>query len=393
MSKPELDDLINQSKNESSTRKKWSQPEIYDCSKLNDQVSLEQALRDGRVRSVVDQIGSIAVEIFEMDYPDLTNNDASKKEFVNDIESAGNEYGRWVLFPWSSELVRFPDPNKYMNLRTYRYRDLITAEEQAKLSMSRAAIFGMSVGGNLAISLVRNGMVGAIALGDYDYPSVSNIGRANINLADLGTSKVDIVAKNISYIDPFLQQKHFSDGFEPSMLQELSEFNPHVVADEIDHMPSSARIRSFCRDSGSAYINVSDVHDRAVLEVCRHDLGKSPLYAGRINDDVADKLTSGRMSEADESDIFARTVGLTNLTPRLIESSVRVGEDLNGIPQLGSTALIAAGFATMAYREIILGKNTINTGVASLKPDKVLGIKPKLSDVTRAFVAYKEYTK
>jgi hypothetical protein len=78
------------------------------------------------------------------------------------------------------------------------------------------------------------------------------------------------------------------------------------------------------------------------------------------------------MPESDQQDVFARTIGYAHLTPPLIESTLQIGTEVAGIPQKGSTALVAAGVATAACREILLG-NKLDTGRYPVKIGRALG--------------------
>ena len=140
-----------------------------------------------------------------------------------------------------------------------------------------------------------------------------------------------------------------------------------MIIDEVDDMVASALLRKLARKLKVPYISAADVGDRAVLEVCRHDLSdKAPLYAGHVGDKVADRLVSGRMTEIEKMLVFARSIGFRRLSPELIESAVQVGETLSGLPQLGRTAMMSAALATGAIHHIILG-NDVGTGIYTMK--------------------------
>ncbi len=337
---------------------RWSQPEVFDRSCEESAKALDRALLGGRVLNAYNPIDVIADGLFELNHPGLIDDENSRQNYIQNERFQNSEYGRWVLYPWSSDLLRFPDPQDYHELRTYRFQELITREEIAKLQMGRVAVIGMSLGGNVAASLARNGVGGELFMSDLASPSVANLGRAEMDVRDLIHDKVSAVAKRISYIDPFMRQKHEINGITPETIDSLRSFRPDVVVDEVDDMKTSALIRMFCREEGTAYVTVSDVHDAAVLEVCRHDLSNStPIYAKGVKDDIATQLLANQVSPRGETDIFAKSVGYTNLTPRLVDSGLEVGSTLAGLPQLGNTALGAAGVAVAAVRDIILERN------------------------------------
>lgn len=340
----------------------WSQPEIFDRNHEDSALALDEALLSGRVAKAHNSIEIIANGLFELNHPDLIDDSDRRKSYVESETFQGGAYGRWVLFPWSSDLVRFPDPDDYHELRTYRFRELISREEIMQMRMGRVAVIGMSLGGNVAVSLARNSVGGELFMSDLATPGVANLGRAEMDMRDMPYSKVDAIAKRVSYIDPFIHQEHAHEGITPETVDRLKEFHPDVLVDEVDDMRSSALIRKFCAEESIPYVTVSDVHDTVVLEVCRHDLSdKTPLYAKGVKGGVVDQLLSGQASSEDETEIFAKSVGYVNLTPRLVSSGLKIGSTLAGIPQLGTTAVSAAGVATAAVRDIMLGRE-LNTG-------------------------------
>ncbi len=330
--------------------------EILDLKNVPDQRRLEELHESGRIKEVINPIATIALSLFEAYHPEYKGDVGKTEEYINDRRFSGYEYGKWVFYQ-NGDLVRFPEPEEYRFVRTSRYRDLITEEEQNKLNMGRAAVFGMSVGGNIVGALVRSGLVSAIAIGDMDEVSIANIGRTQFNMDDVGASKVDVVAKTIGRIDPFVEQRHFREGFNKSMAQELKEFSPQVLIDEVDDMVASAEMRIFCRENSLPYVTASDVDRSPVIEICRHDLAPTGLYARGVKDDFAERLMSGSMTEAEHTAAFAKTIGALNLTPKLVESSLQIGETIAGFPQLHSTSIKSAGEVEDVVRNIMLGKN------------------------------------
>lgn len=377
---------------ETSCGTEWEEPIVYDIENTNDYNRLDDELIHGRIGRVYNGIETIANDLFDLRYPSLIDNDDARREFVESDKFRDNLYGRWVMFPWSGDLVRYPEPDDYHDIRTYRYRNLITKAEQDKLRVARVALFGMSVGGNIAINLARNGIGEEIIIGDMARPKVSGIGRSEVDMRDVVNSKIDAVAKRISYIDPFLKQTHFSSGLNEETLELIKDQNVSILGDEVDDMRSSALMRKFAKGESLPYVTVSDVHDRAVLEVVRHDMSDSlPLYVGGVKDDAAEDLIDNKLADNKRDDVFARSVGYRNLTPRIIESSLEIGRTVAGIPQLGSTALGAAGVAVAAYRDIILGRD-LKTGIY-VAPISRASKSTKVSDWVGAASKYYKHTR
>ncbi|MGI6612012.1 MAG: ThiF family adenylyltransferase [Candidatus Nanosyncoccaceae bacterium] len=377
----ELDAMIKKSAEETRARWPWREPEVFNYNSTKDQVRMANLLNSKEVRDTFDPIEGIAESEFELLYPELIDKPKEREEYVASVLEQGNEYGEWVFN--QGFLIRYPDRNRYRDLRTYRYRNLITKEEQERLNQSQAAVFGLSVGGNIAVALARNGIGRALALGDFDVMDISGLGRTVADIRDVGFSKLDVVAKQVSMLDPFIEQKHFREGFRENIKDELVEFGPDVIFDEIDSMPTSAVIRVFCRELKIPYLTAADVGVRPTLEV-RYNWDNKKLYAGMVSDRDAEKMMSGEASDEEQAIIFAKSVGIANMlaTPRLIESYSKIGEELAGVSQLGSTALMTAGFSVQACVDILLGNNP-REGLTALKPDVALKTKPSILETVR----------
>lgn len=379
---PELDALIKKSAEETEVRLPWEEPEIFQYNSTKDQVRMVELYNSGRVRNTFRPLRRIAESEFELFHPELMHKSKEREEYIASVLEQGNEYGEWVFN--QGELIQYPDRDTYRKLRTYRYRNLINAIEQERLNQARPAVFGLSVGGNIAVALVRNGIGEAVALGDFDTVDVAGIGRNVADVRDVGVSKIDTVAKQISILDPFIEQRHFRGGFYEDMEGELAEYRPDAIFDEIDDVVGSVAIRAFCRRLNTQYLTAADMGDRAILESVRHNLGHRKLYAGMVSDKDIKKLVSGEASDGEQAIIFAKSLGISNLaaTPRLIESYAKLGEEVSGVPQLGSTALMATGLAVMAYRDTLLDKKS-KEGIVTLKPDVLMRTKPSLPKIIK----------
>lgn len=372
---------------------KWEQPLIFDLTKDEDEYKVEDMIKNKEIVSVLDPIEVILNDLFETKFPSLKNNDEKRKEFINSQFRKGDKFGKWVFFPWSKELIRYPNEEDYREIRTFRYRDFVSKEEQIKLNNVSYAIFGMSIGSNVALSLIRNGIGNKILLCDFDVPSIANMGRAEFNINDLGVTKVDVIAKKISILDPFVKQVHIKEPYCDKSNPILDDFNPDFIFDEIDNMRASAQLRLYARNKKKVYLNCSDVHNNVSMEVIRHDLGRNDLYASSLKDKDAFKVINGELNEKEQEVLFAKTIGISILTPQLVNScTYGYGKTNCGIPQLGSTAVVSGGFSAVTLRHIILG-DKIKTGVYNIKMSKALKQRNKISEWIDTYKKYKAYLK
>lgn len=354
---------------ENISKNNWQKPLYFDLRNNEDINKLLELFKNKAVSNVVNPIDAIKEDLTMF----LNNTDKEKfHEHFNNINLFnGLEYGTWVYFPWNKNLIRYPMGEDYRNLKTYRYRNLIKKEQQHLLNKKRICVFGMSVGSNVALSIVRNGIGEAIAIGDFDMPSVTNMGRIELLMEDLPYSKLDGVAKKISQIDPFIEQKHFPLGFQDEIIPELLAFKPDVIIDEIDDMEASYRIRSLCKKHKILYLSVTEIHDNLALEVIRFDADtNAPLYVISPSEKDIDILKSKKASKLMQFGIEAILVGIDNWTPEIMNSILNEKGELGGVPQLGSATIACAGLITTAVRRIFLGEN-ISTKLYSIQMGEV----------------------
>src|SRR5258708_27528147 len=81
-----------------------------------------------------------------------------------------DRYGNWVLFPWSGRLVHALPEDEYVELRTSRNRNKISAAEQQALSRLTVGVAGLSVGQATAVTLALEGVGGTMRLAHLDTP-------------------------------------------------------------------------------------------------------------------------------------------------------------------------------------------------------------------------------
>lgn len=389
----ELESRLIQEANESSQKKRWQSPTIFNLSEGADREHLSELMNSGEVRDVFDASSSIAEDIFLMNHPDQKSNESEKQRYISQFVEQGidNPLLRRVYYPWDSSLVTFPDESLYRELKTFRYRNLITDEEQQKINMGRIAICGLSVGSHIALALAENGIGNAMALYDFDDVSVPNLGRMHATMSDVGRNKADVAAMAVHKIDPYISLTVGRQGFSDNTSDELDDFNPTVVFDEVDHMPTAAKIRRYAQSRRRALLSVSDVDTNAVLDIRRHDTQAVKNFSGWISDEVTEAMAKGELSDSEQDMVFVKSVGVDKLSFRLLQSVVEIDKSLGGIPQIGSTALVGAGLAAQATREILTGSRLPDSGMYTIRGGRVLKLKTKadLSEIRSTLVKFK----
>lgn len=349
-----MDELL-QGSTEQTTE--WSTPEIFDMSEPVDQVVLRRRFAESKVAGTVDSVSAIANELYELQNPDKQADTERRATFVSTITEQGAAYGKWVLFPWSNKLVRYPEREMHRELRTSRFKNLVTDEEQDKLYDATVAAFGLSVGSSVVEGLVSAGVGGRIIMGDPDRIAPTNLGRIRASFLDVGARKLDVMAKKISEADPYLEQVHFPEGFTQECLGELALLGPDVLFDEVDNFAAKAQMRRFAREQRIPLIMATDVGDRSLVDVERYDLEDAQPFHGRLTEQEVEDLAEGRVSRQEMGNMTVRVVGMENISQRTLQSFMEAGKTLPGIPQLGTTASIGGNLATIAARQIILGRD------------------------------------
>lgn len=292
------------------------------------------------------------------------------EEIREELEDASHE-GVWVHFPWSNTLVRYPDRDAHFHLRTYRNRDLITPEEQQKLRTARIAVFGLSVGSNIVDQFAQIGLGGAFLISDYDRLSPTNLNRLRATMSSVGMTKVDILARKLSEVDPWIEQVHLPDGFDENTEAVLNEFKPDILIEEVDDLPAKAKLRLWAAKTGTPLLMAGDYGEKSVLDVERHDLATVRPFNGQLSTATFERLLTGDIDDAEARQMLIKLVGVRNISVRLLRSGLNLDGELAGTPQLGSTASAGATLASVAARAILTGE-PLKSGRYSNSPRRQL---------------------
>lgn len=356
----------------------WSQPDEFDLSSWADRHEVDRRIDKGDIKGVEDKVSVVADDLFDMRNPSQTSDGEARSEFVEDILMQEEKYGHWFHFRWRDTLVRFPYKEDYQDLRTYRNKHLVTEEEQARLLGSRAAVFGLSVGSNVVEQLVYSGIGGEIQIGDFDVLTPTNLNRIKASMTDVGEKKLDIVAKKVSELDPYIRQVHYDEGLTTDVLDQMVEHKPDVIFDEIDDLAMKAALRVFARRNNIPIIMATDIGDTSLIDVERHDIEDVKPFLGRVSEEQLQKILDGEMSQEERQKIMIKIVGLSNITPRILESAMSIDKTLGGLPQLGATASEGGALSSVAARELLIG-NKLETGRYKVSMRRSLGLQHQVS--------------
>lgn len=263
----------------------------------------------------------------------------------------------YVYYPWNHTLVKTVKKKDYLELKTNRNRDLITAEEQEILRNARIGVFGMSVGSNVAFVLTQAGISNEITIADFDELDTTNLNRILAGVHQIGVPKVDVAARRIYEDNPFAKVNVMPNGIDKEKLEKLLKNKKlDLLVDEVDDILFKIQLRMLAQKYKLPVVMVTDNGDGVVLHIERYDLahkkifGKEKKYFESL---IKAGLSKPKIAEMIVSDIVG---GIDKVDKRMHQSIPKViQKELVSWPQLGSAALLAGVVATFAIKQIILG--------------------------------------
>lgn len=268
-------------------------------------------------------------------------------------------YGSWVYYPWSHRLVHLLPQAEFIEVRTNRNLHKITVRERDLLSEKRIGIIGLSVGQSVALTMALERMAGELVIADYDTLDLSNLNRIRAGVHQLGVSKVEIVAREIAEIDPYLKVTCFTEGITTDNIDAFfSQPRPlDLLVDECDSLNIKIEARRKARKMGIPVL--MDTSDRGMLDVERYEIEPSrKLFHGLLGE-MEDAKFDGITPEQRLA-ILARVVGVDSVSSRLKASVLEMGFTTRAWPQLASAVALGGAVVTDAARRILLGECVVS---------------------------------
>lgn len=333
---------------------------------------LEMLLAGNSNITVIDPVRGYANEMFELDHPDLARDSESRADYVEGVVSEGVSFGTWFYTEWDGKLTRYADKDDHYRLLTARRHPLRTPEEQIRVRGSANAVIGLSVGSNIALELVQEGIGETIVTGEMDRISPTNLNRMRASVKNVGTEKIIHIARTISEINPYLQQIHYKNGVSSDNLPEIMSLvsgGGGVVFEEIDNLPMKAAVRQAASAARVPLLMVTDAGDYSAVDIERHDIDTSPrFFDGRVDDETTKRLLDGQVRPDELMEIKIAMAGEEIISERLLAGALMASEgQLAGIPQLGSTARLGAALG-VKYAEAIMVGEDVPSGQYLSKP-------------------------
>ncbi|MGV0814164.1 Rv1355c family protein [Mycolicibacterium boenickei] len=328
---------IGREDNENSELSELNDPDQHRAIFIEDADTLDRLRQDPRI-SVVDQ---------------CREQQSALGTLVPAVEAElRDEPARWAYYPWRRSLVHILGPAAFRRLRLDRNRNLISAEEQGRLSRLRIGVIGLSVGHAIAYNLATEGLCGELRLTDFDELELANLNRVPGTVFDLGLNKAVVAARRIAEIDPYIKVRIDRSGAVPESIDQFLH-GLDVVVEECDSLDAKVLVREAARARRLPVLMTTG--DRGLLDVERFDLEPArPILHGLLGDIAAQDLAG--LSSKDKVPHVLRILDAPQLSPRMAASLVEVGKTLTTWPQLAAEVVLGATVVASAVRRIGLGE-------------------------------------
>lgn len=260
-----------------------------------------------------------------------------------------------MYYGWSRTLVHLLGPSEFTELRTNRNCYKIEPAEQAILRTKTVGVAGLSVGRASVVTMVLEGVGGRFRLADFDRLELSNLNRLRCSVADLGTNKAVLAARELFEIDPYVDVEVFEDGITDENLDTFLQGDGRLdlLVEECDELSMKLLLREHCRTLGIPV--VMETSDRGLLDIERFDTEPSrPVLHGLVGDVAASSVRG--LSDQEKVPFALKVLGVHSMSPQLGASLVEIGESITGWPQLASAVALGGGLLCDASRRLLLGQ-------------------------------------
>ena len=331
------------------------------------------ALRNNHpIWKVVDIYDQQLQELAEITFPD---GDQAKRRALLDHMGSGDMAGAWVYYPWSGILLHCVGEAELYVLRTNRNKNLITFDEQKKLSAFTVAVAGMSVGSGMALACVYSGISNTLKIADFDTLETANLNRLRESLSSVGISKAELAAHRVYEINPFADVQDIGRLTVDSLGDFLQNPKPGVVFDEIDDFEMKIRLRIAARDARIPVIMLTSLGDNILVDVERFDIEEGLQLFHGVLGDLPEEILNSDIGEKEKIKYATQLVGAEHVPTRALGSLLEIGKSLVGRPQLFGTIAIDGGLASFLVRRLALGQS-LPSGRNYLSLEKALNFEP-----------------
>jgi molybdopterin/thiamine biosynthesis adenylyltransferase/nitroreductase len=264
-----------------------------------------------------------------------------------------DERCRWAYYPWRRAVVAVLGPRGFRAVRLDRNRNVVTADEQARLSALRIGVVGLSAGHVIAHALAAQGLCGELRLADFDQLELTNLNRVPATVFDIGVNKAEAAARRIAELDPYLPVRIQDSGLTLDTIDEFLD-GLSVVVDECDSLDMKAILRERARARGIPVLMATS--DRGLVDVERFDLDpQRPILHGLLGG--MDPASLARMTSAEKVPLMLRILDGQQLSPRGAASLLEIDRTLSTWPQVFGDVAAGAPVIAESVRRIGLGEH------------------------------------
>ena len=330
------------------------QPQILTGSVASEKKKLLHLLQAPHV-TVCDTIEAQLLELVQTRIAGETLSVHDTRESIRaEIGNQSNfDYGHWVYYPWSGQLVHVLTRSSWHELRTNRNRYLITDQEQRELRHKTIGVVGLSVGQSAAFIMGLEGIGGYFRLADHDRLELSNMNRLKAGVHQLGLNKAILAARQLYETDPFLELDVYTNGISDENIERflLHPRKLDLLVEECDDLYIKLRIRELAREFGIPV--VMETSDRGMLDIERFDLESNrEIFHGLLPNVSAADVRN--LSTKDKIPMFLAVAGVNSLSTRMAASLVEMEETIVGWPQLASSVNLGGAIVANTARRLFL---------------------------------------
>lgn len=306
-----------------------------------------------------------------------------EKEVVDDLESLEGDlrrYGIYAYYPGRRDIVHFASEEYHrLALITSNSRLLQDPEYRFDWKEVRSvfddmvvAVAGASVGNNIAHSLAMDIRPKKIKIADPRLFKLSNFNRVRGGYWDVVWSneynfglknKAIGLAEQIHAIDPFMDIWVYIDGVNEGNIGSFVKGNrvepkSDFVIEETDNPIMKLHIREKAREAQVRVVMASDVGSAVQIDIRPFDSNPNASLAVGIDDEVLyEKLDNFRKRKEGSFVEFGNALIGTDYKRGEFGMIIddKIPRMFSSIPQLGSTASMAAGLVTEVVARTALG--------------------------------------
>ncbi len=332
------------------------QPRLFDATNEEARVELAALVRSPAVLFARDELAAQIAELIEVRAPERKFTVAELKTATEAFLQgrSAREYGTWVYYPWSRKLIHVLPRAEYVEVRTSRNRNKITAPEQAKLGALTVGVAGLSVGQSTAITLALEGIGGRFRLADFDTINLSNLNRLRAGAHTIGINKAVVTARELFELDPYAHVELYPRGVEEDSLDRFI-VGLDLLFEECDDLKMKVRLRETARKHRVPVL--METSDRGLFDLERFDLEpERPLFHGLTGDLRAESLVG--LSTFEKVPVVLRIVGEETMSTRMAASLVDIEATIKSWPQLASAVALGGAVNADVARRVALGEMT-----------------------------------